>query len=63
MDKSDRDYKSVIFEIEKSFLSPYAAKSYETKGRVNPIPESPMRNPNLGGGCIHLFDSMHSRLL
>ncbi len=43
MDKSDHDYKSVIYEIEKTYLSPYAAKSRETKGRVNPIPESPMR--------------------
>lgn len=43
LDKTDRDYKSVIFEIEDAFLSPYAAKSNETKGRREPIKGSCMR--------------------
>lgn len=40
-----RDYNSVTYEIEKTFLSPFAARSYETKGRARPIEESNMRTP------------------
>lgn len=38
-----RDYKSYIYEIEDKYLSPYAAKSANTKGRQKPIEESPQR--------------------
>lgn len=38
-----RDYKSVIYEIEDKYLSPYAAKSNETRGRKVFVPESNMR--------------------
>lgn len=43
MEKSDRDYKSVFYEIEAKYLSPYAAKSFETKGRARPVEDSRMR--------------------
>ncbi len=43
MDKSNQDYKSVLFEIEDKYLSPYAAKSKDTRGRKVEIPESIMR--------------------
>lgn len=38
-----RDYKSVIYEIEDKYLSPYASKSVETRGRKVFIPESNTR--------------------
>lgn len=43
MEKQNRDYKSVTYEIEDKYLSPYAAKSRDTKGRKTPIAESSMR--------------------
>ena len=35
--------KDMIYRAEDMFLSPYAVKSKETKGRVFPIPECPLR--------------------
>lgn len=43
MDKSGRDYISVVYEIERKYLSPYAVRSDETKGRVRPLEPSCMR--------------------
>ena len=43
MEKSNRDYKSVFYEIEAKYLSPYAAKSFESKGRARPVEDSCMR--------------------
>lgn len=37
------DYKKVIYEIEERFLSPYAFKSADTKGREKPIAPCEMR--------------------
>ena len=38
-----RDYKSVVYEIEDKFLSPFASKSKDTKGREIDAGDSPMR--------------------
>lgn len=35
--------KDTVYQIEKQFLSPYAVKSNETKGRLIPIEECPLR--------------------
>ncbi len=37
------DYKSVIYEIQDKYLSPYACKDSDTKGRLKPLASCPMR--------------------
>ena len=38
-----KDYKSITYEIEKSYLSPFATRSQDTRGRQIQIPESQTR--------------------
>lgn len=38
-----RNYRDITFEIEEKYLSPYATKSAQTKGRKNPVEPSNMR--------------------
>ncbi len=37
------DYKSIVFEIQDKYLSPYACKDSDSKGRARPLPSCPMR--------------------
>lgn len=37
------DYKAVIYEIQNKYLSPYACKDSDSKGRERPLPSCPMR--------------------
>lgn len=37
------DYKSVIYEMQDKYLSPYACKDSDSKGRVRPLESCPMR--------------------
>lgn len=38
-----KDYVSILYEIEHKYLSPYAAKAANTRGRNKPLPPSNMR--------------------
>ena len=37
------DYKAVVYEIQDKFLSPYACKDSDSKGRERPMSPCPMR--------------------
>lgn len=37
------DYKSIVYEIQEKYLSPYACKDRDTKGRQRPLSPCPMR--------------------
>ncbi len=37
------DYKAVVYEIQNKYLSPYACKDADTKGRQKPLAPCPMR--------------------
>lgn len=37
------DYKAITYEIQSKYLSPYACKDCDTKGRLRPLPPCPMR--------------------
>lgn len=37
------DYKAVVYEIQDKYLSPYACKDCDSKGRARPLPSCPLR--------------------
>ncbi len=40
---SNMDYKSVVYEIQDKYLSPYACKDADSKGRLRPLQPCPVR--------------------